>query len=144
MQAHDPSQREERLELMGFKKSASEQQSHYSCSKCGEKFIKDKEIYMQKKDDGSWFSCHSLECFKSQGGTVEEKKSFGGGGGKFTSSKFPITDAPKVFDMAETLLEAFKIKRGAHHSASNNKLTIEQELQAIESFFKTLSGGFKP
>ena len=127
---------------MGFKKPASENQAKYSCGKCGEKFIKDKEIFMQKKDDGTWFSCHNLECFKSQGCIVEEKKSFGGG--KFTSSKFPITDAPKVFDMAETLLEAFKIKRGAHHSASNNKLTIEQELQAIESFFKTLSGGFKP
>jgi len=124
---------------MGFKKPASLQQANYSCGKCGEKFIKDKEIFMQKKEDGSWFSCHNLECFKSQGGTVEEKKSFGGK--SFASSKFPIKDVPEVFTMAETLLDTFKTKRNANE---NEKLTIAEELQAIESFFKSILTGCKP
>lgn len=124
---------------MGFKKPASLQQANYSCGKCGEKFIKDKEIFMQKKEDGSWFSCHNLECFKSQGGTVEEKKSFGGK--PFASSKFPIKDVPEVFTMAETLLDTFKTKRNANE---NEKLTIAEELQAIESFFKSILTGCKP
>lgn len=126
---------------MGFKKPASENQAKYSCSKCSEKFIKDKEIFMQKKDDGSWFSCHSLECFKSQGGTVEEKKSFGD---KFTSSKFPIESVPEVFALAEELLYSFKKKRGIQHDGNTTKLTLAEELQAVESFFKSILGGCKP
>lgn len=62
---------------MGFKKAASAKQSEFSCGKCDEKFVEGKDIYMQQRDDKSWFSCHNLECFKSQGGTVEEKKFFG-------------------------------------------------------------------
>ena len=124
---------------MGFKKPASEKQASFSCGKCGEKFIKDKEIYMQKKDDGTWFSCHNLECFKSQGGVLEEKKSFGGG--KFSSSKFPIGDAPRVYEMAEVLLWEFKKTR---NSDQDTKLTTAEELQAVTSFFDSLSGGFKP
>ena len=149
---------------MGFKKPASENQAKYACGKCGEKFIKDKEIYMQQKDDKSWFSCHNLECFKSQGGTVEEKKS--SGGKPFASSKFPIGDVPKIFALAETLVESFKKKRNLSQSittdsvniedfnGSNNTtdlsvenfkpLTTEQELQAVESFFKSILTGCKP
>ena len=122
---------------MGFKKPASENQAKYSCSKCGEKFIKDKEIFMQKKDDGSWFSCHSLECFKSQGGTVEEKKSFGG---KFTSSKFPITESESIYLKAELILESFLKK----HGKEDDSLKIGDKAIFIESMFRTLSGNFKP
>jgi hypothetical protein len=124
---------------MGFKKPASEQQANYACGKCGEKFIKDKEIFMQKKEDGSWFSCHNLECFKSQGGTVEEKKPFGGN--RFTSSKFPVGDVPQIFALAETILDSFKKK---HNANENEKLTIGEELQAVESFFKSILTGCKP
>ena len=123
---------------MGFKRPASEQQANYACGKCGEQFIKDKDIYMQKKEDGSWFSCHNLECFKSQGGTVEEKKSFGGG--RFTSSKFPITEAEQIYNKAEGIVESFKNKR----KDSDEKLTISEELQAVESFFNSMLTGCKP
>ena len=120
---------------MGFKKPASEQQANYSCGKCGEKFIKDKEIFMQKKDDGTWFSCHNLECFKSQGGTIEEKKSFGG---KFTSSKFPISEYVSIYKKAEELLVLFKETR------KDKEISITEEIVFIESMVRTLSGNFKP
>ena len=145
---------------MGFKKPASLQQANYSCGKCGEKFIEGKEIFMQKKEDGSWFSCHNLECFKSQGGTVEESKP------KFTSQKFPIEDVPKIFALSETLVESFKKKRNLLQSittdavniedfnGSNNTtdlpienfkpLTTEQELQSVQSFFESILSRCKP
>lgn len=126
---------------MGFKKPASEQQSNYSCGKCGKKFIKDTDIYMQKKEDGSWFSCHDLECFKSQGGTLEEKRSFGGGGSRFTSSKFAIAEAPQLYNLAETFLETFMKKREENKEET---LSIGEQVVFIESIFRTLSGNFKP
>lgn len=38
------------------------------------------EIFMQKKDDGSWIICNNEACFKSQGGFVEEKQGGKGAG----------------------------------------------------------------
>ena len=118
---------------MGFKKAASAQQANYACRICNEKFTEEKEIYMQKKDDGTWFSCHNFECFKSQGGTVEEKKSF-------ASSKFPITDAEKIYEKSRLILESF-LKNYANETTD---LSLHEKAIFIESIFQTLSTGYKP
>ena len=124
---------------MGFKKPASEKQANFSCGKCGKQFVRDQDIYMHQKEDKSWFSCHDIECFKSQGGTLEEKKSFGSSS-KFTSSKFPIAESAKLYNMAEGFLDTFMKRR----EAEKEKLSVGEQVVFIESIFRTLSGNFKP
>jgi len=110
-----------------------------TCPVCSKSWQVNDEIFLSKVND-SWVKCTDKECFTQQGGKVFE----GGTKKPFVSQKIPLENAPKVFALAETLLESFKTKRGIQHTASPNKLTEEQELQAIESFFKTLSGSYKP
>lgn len=90
------------------------------------------EVFMQKKDDGNWIICNNEECFKSQGGTIEEAKQ------KFQASKFPISDAIKLYELSESILTSFQNKR------KDQKLPIEEQAVFVESIFKTLSQGFKP
>ena len=122
---------------MGFKKIAEQKHCNYPCKKCKNLAIVGKDIYIQKNEDNTWVSCADLECFKSQGGTVEEKKSFGGGK-SFTSSKFPITEATRIYNMAEELLKTFKKSR------EGKEISIAEEIVFIESMVRTLSGNFKP
>jgi len=128
-----------------------------TCTVCSKSFKVNDEIFLSKVND-SWVKCVDKECFMQQGGKIFE----GGTKKPFVSQKIPIDDATKVFALAETLLESFKTKRKLWprttvESASNVgtiefspasetmiPLTTEEELQGVESFFKTLSGSYKP
>jgi len=115
------------------------------------------EIWMQNigtEQNKKWIISPHEECFKK----LQENPELGkkqNTSRPFQSSKFPIDDATKIFNLAESLLESFKNKRGLYVPNTSSPttvcpkpyfdpLTIEQELQAVESFFKTISGGFKP
>jgi len=116
----------------------------WPCKICNKIPNEGDEMWMQNLGDDTntkWIASPHEECFKK----LQENPELGKQNKKpFVSQKFPIGDVPKVFALAETLLDAFKKKYGIQHDASTSKLTIEQELQAIESFFKTLSGSYKP
>ena len=113
------------------------------CKLCQNKFKKGDQIHISKVNN-EWVKCTDVDCFKEQGGKVFEKKE--GGFKKFTSQKFPIGDAPKLFCLAEELLESFYKKRDSNGDGtiSEERLPIEQEAIAIESIFRTLSQNFKP
>ena len=131
------------------------------CPKCERDWAVGDEIFMSKSSDGNtWIKCSDKECFESQGGKISE----GGGKKPFVSQKFPITEVPQIFCLAETLLDSFKTKRHLIQTASNTfnvngtsetittdlniekfePLTTSEELQAVESFFKSILGGCKP
>ena len=114
------------------------------CKVCGKTPNEGDEMWMQNLGDDTnkkWIASPHEECFKK----LQENPELGKQNKKqFVSQKFPIGDASKIFCLAEELLESFKKKRGLQHDASQSKLTMPEELQAIESFFKTLSGGYKP
>jgi len=110
-----------------------------SCPVCSKSFKVNDEIFLSKVND-SWIKCVDKECFIQQGGKVFE----GGSKKPFVSQKFPIGDHKKVFEKAEALLDSFKKKREKDHGENIAKLTIAEELQAVESFYKTLSGSYKP
>ena len=93
---------------------------------------------MEKKGE-TWIICKNEDCFKQQGGTIDAPRQ----GGKFTSSKLSLSKVPEVYALAEGLLDSFKAKRNNPSTLQGIALTIDQELQAVESFFKTISGGFK-
>lgn len=113
------------------------------CKVCDKVPNEGDEIWMQNigtEENKKWIISPHEECFRKLQENPElgkKEKQFN----RFSSSKFPIGDAPKVFAMAEVLLGGFKKTR---NSDENTKLTTAEELQAVESFFKTLSGGFKP
>lgn len=102
-----------------------------TCPVCNTSFKIGEQIFLQKGKDGKWIKCKDEECFKQQGGEIKEKSQ-----GKFTSNKFPITDATKIYNLAEELTNSFIQK--------NNGLPVEIKAQFFESMFKTLSGNFKP
>lgn len=108
-----------------------------TCPVCSSQWKINDEIFLSKVN-GSWIKCIDKECFQQQGGKIEQPKS------KFQSSKFPITEAPKIFTIAEELLESFKTKRGIQHEGSPSKLTISEEAQTLASIFHSLSLGYKP
>ena len=128
-----------------------ESQYDGECTLCHKTFKKGEQIHISKVGD-KWVKCTDEVCFKEQGGKVYEKKS--GTGGRFTSAKFPIGDAPKIYCLAEELLEQFYKKRAdqtvqgsdgfEEPSMSPVKLPIEQEAVFIESIIRTLSQNFKP
>ncbi len=65
--------------------------------------------------------------------------------GKYTSAKFPISEAHGIYTQAEGLLAKFYELRKAVNPANNdNRLPIEQEAIFIESMFRSLVTGFKP
>ena len=115
------------------------------CKLCNKAFKKGDQIHISKVNE-EWVKCVDEDCFKEQGGKVFEKKAGGKFGGKFVSQKFPIGDAPKIFCLAEELLETFYKKRdsNAEEATHEERLGIEQEAIAIESIFRTLSQNFKP
>lgn len=127
-----------------------ESQYDGECSLCHNKFKKGEQIHISKVGD-KWVKCTDETCFKEQGGKVYEKKS--GSGGRFTSAKFPIGDAPKIYCLAEELLEQFYKKRGTVEGTDGfdqtvqgveSRLPIQDEAVFIESVFRTLSQNFKP
>ena len=116
------------------------------CKVCGKIPNVGNEMWMQNLDDDTnkkWITSPHEECFKKLQENPElaeltyTKK-------PFVSQKFPITEVPQIFCLAETLLDSFKTKRGIQHEASTTKLTIAEDLQAVESFFKSILGGCKP
>jgi len=54
---------------------------------------------------------------------------------KYTSNKIPMEKATEIYMMAVSLMVLFEEKYG--------EVSIEQKLQGIESFYKTLSGSYK-
>ncbi len=113
---------------MGTKKPAA---YGGTCKVCGGEYKTNEEVYMQKNGE-KWLICKDLECFTGQGGAVDAPKQ---GGGKFTSSKFHLSEATKIFNMAVELTESYK--------KQHKDLSPEIEAQFMESMFKTLAGSFK-
>ena len=118
-----------------------------TCPVCSAEWKVNDEIFLSKVN-GSWIKCTDKECFEQQRGKIEQPKS-----SKFTSNKFPITEAIPIYRLAETILEEFQKKRFVRidpNSATtatvklNDVLSAEQEAVFIESMFRTLSGNFKP
>lgn len=103
--------------------------SQYSgtCSVCQLAWNVGEEIFYQKDPKAI---CKNEDCFKNQGGKPFVPK-------KFTSSKFSITRADELYDMAEGFLTKFMSKR------PNQPINPEQQAIFIESMFKTLSTSYK-
>lgn len=91
----------------------------------------DDEIFISKGTDDKWIMCVNKECYLSQGGKVFEGKK------PFQVNKFPITEATTIYNLAEEILTSFKKKRQI-------EFDLKEEMVFIESFFRTLSGNFKP
>lgn len=113
---------------MGTKKNAA---YGGSCKVCNKDYKSGQEVFMQKDGD-KWIICIDEECFKQQGGVIEEKKQ---GFNKFSSSKFQLSEASQIFNIAMELTTSFK--------KNHPNLSIEVEAQFLESMFKTLAGSFK-
>lgn len=150
MQAHDPGQRKEGLVLMAdsFKTTAKPYNGKMQpCKVCDKTPNEGDQMWMQNLGDETnkkWIASPHEECFKKLQENPELGKKEKQFNNRFTSSKFPVGDVPKIFLLAETLLDSFKKKRGIQHDASQSKLTSAEELQAVESFFKSILGGCKP
>ena len=106
--------------------------SQYSgtCSVCQISWNVGEEIHYQRDPK---VICKNEDCFTTQGGKPFVPKA---GGGKFTSSKFPISKANEIYDLAEYLLTKFLGKR-------TDPINLEQQAIFIESMFKTLSSSYK-
>ena len=104
----------------------------FACKKCGKTPNVGDTRYYEKIGD-AWAGCTDLECFKAQGGTYDPNAIQGG---KFTSNKFPLSDAIRVYILATELTNLYK--------NLHKEITPEIEAQFQESMFKTLSGNFKP
>jgi len=120
-----------------------ESQYDGECILCHKEFKKGTQIHISKVND-SWVKCTDEQCFKEQGGKVYEKKSGGKFGGKFVSQKFPIGDAPKLFCLAEELLEKFLNDEKRKTESEDWLLSAETQAVFIESIFRTLTQNFKP
>jgi|APSaa5957512535_1039671.scaffolds.fasta_scaffold04437_6 hypothetical protein len=120
-----------------------ESQYDGECVLCHKEFKKGTQIHISKVND-SWVKCTDETCFKEQGGKVYEKKSGGKFGGKFVSQKFPITDAPKIYELAEGLLNCFLKHPDRQTESEDWLLRAEDQAIFIESMFRTLSQNFKP
>jgi len=136
------------------------------CKVCDKTPNEGDELWMQNLGDDTnkkWIISPHEECFKKLQENPELGKKQSTGGGRFTSSKFPVGDVPQIFELAETLLDSFKNKRNLStvttastidFNNSNNStiinvekfepLTTAEELQAVESFFKSILTGCKP
>ncbi len=128
--------------MTGYYKSPAEAGKCYPCKSCQKTPTVGQDRYYEKitvtgQDGGKtevWAGCVDFECFKKQGGSSEpaqQKK-------PFTPTKFPITDAPKIMNLAEEMLAAFLNKR------KDDTLTMENQSIFIESIFRTLSSCYKP
>lgn len=104
----------------------------YACKKCGKMPVVGDTRYYEKIGD-NWAGCIDLECFKSQGGTYDPNAITGG---KFSSTKFHLFDAIRVYNLATELTITYK--------NLHKDITPEIEAQFQESMFKTLSGNFMP
>ena len=105
-----------------------------SCPKCSKTFDAGTEIFISKVGD-KWIKCIDKDCFLAQGGKISEGKK------PFTPNKPAITEAVKLFQLAEELLKSFKTPR---KDADRHSLSINEESIFIMSLFRTLSGNFKP
>ena len=118
-----------------------ESQYDGECMLCHKTFKKGEQIHISKVGD-KWIKCTDEVCFKEQGGKVYEKKQTGNG--RFTSSKFPIGDAPKIYCLAEELLDQFLKDPKRQTESEDWLLRAEDQAVFIESMFRTLSQNFKP
>ena len=111
------------------------------CRVCDKTPNEGDEMWMQNLGDDTnkkWITSPHEECFKK----LQENPELGkkqSTGNRFTSSKFPITEAPALYNMAESFLETFMEKR-----KEKEPLTVGEQVVFIESVFRTLSGNFKP
>jgi len=116
------------------------------CKVCSKTPNEGDQLWMQNigtEENKKWIASPHEECFKKLQQNPEIGKKTGGK--PFVSQKFPIADAPQIYNLCEELLNSFYKKRGIVHDALENKrLSIEQEAIFIESTFRTLSTGFKP
>ena len=95
------------------------------------------EIYLSKDDtSGMWIKCTNKDCFLKQGGKMFDASK------KFTSSKFPLADAPKIATLASEISETF-IKKITTEGLTNDKI-FEERIVAFLSCYKTISSAYKP
>lgn len=113
---------------MGVKKAAA---YAGTCKVCNVDYKANEEVCMQKNGD-NWIICKDEPCFKQQGGVLDPPKQQGG---RFASSKFQLSEATEVYNLAQSLTESYK--------KTHPDLTPEIEAQFMESMFKTLAGSFK-
>ena len=71
-------------------------------------------------------------------------------GGKYVSAKFSVAKATEIYNLAESMLDSFKLKRGSKGIDGMDKevitpieMALDQEAIFIESMFRTISGNFK-
>lgn len=121
---------------MGLKKKAS---YGGKCKVCNTEYAKDEDVFMQKEGD-KWLICKDEECFKQQGGTIEEKKS--GGKGYY---KHPLQNSKGFADVAEKIIEEYIKKRVDHSDQTPTMLNISADAQTVmfTSIFNTLSAYYK-
>lgn len=75
------------------------------CETCGNAFKKGDQIYLHKGADGKWIKCTDLDCFKMQGGSIEEKKQYQGR--KLRSAEEARVESMKIWEFANA--DALKI-----------------------------------
>jgi len=121
--------------LTGYYKKPAEAGKLYPCKKCNKTPTVGQDRYYEQIDgpDGTkvWVGCVDFECFKAQGGSAEAAQQK-----KFTPTKFPIADAPKMMELTESLLKSFMKTRSV--------LPLQEQAIFIESIFRTLSSNYKP
>ena len=114
----------------------------WPCKVCEKTPNEGDELWMQNLGDDAnkkWITSPHEECFKKLQENPElgkEKKQFN----KFSSSKFPVTDVIKILELSFACYNAFEKK----YKIEGEKIPFETKLQGVESFFKSITGGFKP
>lgn len=130
---------------MGIKKACT---FGGTCSVCSTEYKTGEEVYMQKDGD-KWLICKDETCWKQQGGTLDTPKD----GKKFTPTKFPIADFPKLVSLAEAQLESFLnkrlevIKRQEGINAPSDKyqlMSVSEQAIFVESMVRSMVTGCKP
>lgn len=99
------------------------------------------EIFMQKKDDGTWLICKDDACFKSQGGTVEESKPKGAGRTLDMSMAFA-----KAFDNMATPICNDRIKELFKDldspAAQKDRDVVFKKAEIFAKIYQTLATAF--
>ena len=124
-----------------------------TCQVCQTAYSTEDEVYMDTLDNGAtWIICKNEACYKQQGGRAIESKD---SKPRFTPTKFPIQDFPKLVNMAELQLESFLKKRKTEYENNPAELaagevnmwtllSVAEQAMFIESMVRSMVTGCKP